>query len=1563
MSSEDTIRARFEADRRVLLDLSLRNTLISHRELKSRGLRIVDERSDQLFRILVSEGRAMSFLPAPKSEGVEEELNDGQLLFEQPPDEDDRIADHHTDDKLQTPYSDSILQRRLLNTFYAARTHIEERGVNVLYLTLGILHWYESPSSEIERRAPLLLIPVELYRTNVQARFKLRYNGADLGPNHSLELKLKSEFGSVIPELPEADSLDVSADLAKVAKEVATQPRWFVEENEVALGFFSFAKLLMFEDLDAKKWPPDSHPGDHELIRKLLLEGFGGDPPVLDSDDSLDRSIDPQDIHQVLDADSSQTVAIQRILAGHDLVIQGPPGTGKSQTITNAIAEAIVAGKKVLFVAEKMAALDVVYRRLEAIGLHDACLNLHSHTANKRAFLQELERVLRLGEPGTDHRDRLVATVRDARARLNEYAEAVNEPIGDSGMSPFLVYGKLLDVQRRIEALEPPRLDREPFKVMGPETFDRLKTRLQDLEGLLGRMGVPRRHPFWGSGADVFLPTVDGPEVRESALQALEALGQFCAQIVALAHLLDLKSPETLGEAAVILNCARKLVSAPPLESANVGEQGWLRNADAVKKGISVGREIENTKASQPDLLPHAWGYEARMLRGPIAAYGGRWWRFLSGSYRGARRELAGLVSGEVPKAGADQLEAVDAILLVQRLDADLSQLRGLLARLFGEDWDATSRNWNRFDEISDFLRDVHDQIAQQGLPGEVLQLLSSNLDRDAVGQALRRAEHLESALESTVTSAYRAAKFDLDKGQRSPWPFSFDELERQLKAWTSEPGRLKEIANFNHVASELAQDGCGSLAGAAATWPNASAGITDLFLQTRYAALLELAFLERRILTGFDGGAHAKVLERFRTADRALLECNRIAIAHRHWENLPQMAGVGQVGILMHEIQKKRRHRPIRQLMVDSGRAIQAIKPVFMMSPMSIPTFIPRGSVHFDVVLFDEASQIRPVEAYGALTRSDQAVVVGDSRQLPPTSFFDLSIEEEDDGSYDERASDLESVLGQFVAKGAAQSMLRWHYRSRHESLIAVSNEEFYESNLMIFPSPDATRESLGLVFHHLPDTHYERGRGRSINREEARAVAKVVMRHARERGHRSLGVAAFSQGQAQVLQDEIELLRRRDPSCEGFFADHSEEPFFVKNLENVQGDERDVIFISVGYGKDEAGYVSMNFGPLNQNGGERRLNVLITRARYRCEVFTNMSSDDIDLNRSKARGVVAFKRFLNYAEHGILDVPQATSFEPESPFEDQVARALRDYGHEIHHQIGTGGFFVDLAVVDPEKPGRYLLGIECDGATYHSARWARDRDRLRQEVLERLGWTIHRIWSTDWFQQPETELRRALEAIEIATFDRPQPEQAPPKATFAVPRAEKAAAQEQKPLAHYEVARPSVPRKLQGSSPAALEPAIVEVVRVEGPVHLTEVVARLTNAAGFKRAGRIIRETIERAISVAARRGTIRLDSLQFLWDPGSSSRPTARDRACLPASSRKMELISPVEIRVVIEEQVRDAHGIAESEIPNAVCRRFGFARVTEKMASIVASVLREQMHGGELIDKAGVIVKTD
>ena len=331
---------------------------------------------------------------------------------------------------------------------------------------------------------------------------------------------------------------------------------------------------------------------------------------------------------------------------------------------------------------------------------------------------------------------------------------------------------------------------------------------------------------------------------------------------------------------------------------------------------------------------------------------------------------------------------------------------------------------------------------------------------------------------------------------------------------------------------------------------------------------------------------------------------------------------------------------------------------------------------------------------------------------------------------------------------------MLRWHYRSRHESLITVSNNEFYDNRLVVFPSPDKGREDVGLRFRHDPTVSYKRERGGRFNAGESRAVARAVMEHAQTSPDLTLGVAAFSLTQARRIEDELEILRRGDPSGEPFFAAHSEEPFFIKNLENVQGDERDVILISVGYGKVEGGYMPMNFEPLNKDGGERRLNVLITRARRRCVVYSNFVADDLDMRRTNTRGVQSLKTFLEYAQTGDLHIPQASGREADSPFEEAVTGKLRERGYAVDQQVGSAGFFIDLAVVDPQRPGRYLLGIECDGASYHSARSARDRDRLRQQVLEGLGWTIHRIWSTDWFRNPQRELAK------MRKLDRRHPE-----------------------------------------------------------------------------------------------------------------------------------------------------------------------------------------------------------
>ena len=481
--------------------------------------------------------------------------------------------------------------------------------------------------------------------------------------------------------------------------------------------------------------------------------------------------------------------------------------------------------------------------------------------------------------------------------------------------------------------------------------------------------------------------------------------------------------------------------------------------------------------------------------------------------------------------------------------------------------------------------------------------------------------------------------------------------------------------------------------------------------------------------------------------------------------------------------------------------------------------------------------------------------------------------------------------------------------------------------------------------MYRRLENAPYERSRTRT-NPVEAKAVAAAVMAHARSQlslpkeQRETLGVAAFSVAQMDAVLNQVELLRRGDPSCEEFFSYPPHEPFFVKNLENVQGDERDVIFISIGYGRTEEGYLAMSFGPLNRTGGERRLNVLISRARRRCEVFTSLCAEDLDVSKTSSAGVAALKTFLHYAETGQMDVPAQTERAPDSEFEEEVLRQLTGLGHVVHTQVGSAGFFLDLAVVDPLQPGRYVLGIECDGARYHSARSARDRDRLRQSVLEGLGWRIHRIWSTDWFHNPDEELRKVVQAIETARAvgpptAPPAPITEPPVPPVTAKPPSVPPTPQRLTADPYESARVSLRLgdvDMHMVNRTQLADLLAQVVRVESPVHWTEAARRVLSGAGVQRFGTRIQQAIEEAVKLGISRGLF-LKRGEFLWGT-AMQQPPVRDRSALPAASRKLEFVPPEEIRRAILLVVQESYGIVPGEVPNAVCRLFGFSRVTDE-----------------------------
>ena len=1551
------IRDGLEAARRELLDLGLRNPLLNYRLLRTRGLEVVDELPDQVHRILVEEGRTMSFLPSSEDQSY------GTVGQPEEAERDAPVA-RHTDTRLQTALSSQELQARLLSTYHLANSFIQEQGVNTLFLALGMLTWYESEDSQEVRRAPLIMIPVALERSNIRERFRLRHTGEDPDENLSLKEKTRSQFGVTLPDFPDAEDLNIKGYFASIQEAIGTLPNWSVQQNCIVLGFFSFNKFSMYRDLDADVWPDNANPTEHPIVGALLHEGFDEPAPTISSDDQLDQHLAPGAVHQVVDADGSQTLALVDVNDGRNLVVQGPPGTGKSQTITNMIAEAIGRGRTVLFVSEKMAALEVVKRRLDSVGLGDACLELHSHKATKNAVLEELRHTLELDRPRLGQIDTDLDNLARLRDRLNSYCEAVNGSVGDSGVSPYRAYGELAMLKQRTGSLELPKLDIPNIASWSETEFSRREEFVQELQTRLSAMGVPRDHPFWGSRLRVLLPA-EQQHLRKAVTRAQESLTTLEEATVNLAKSMGLSLLEGLSESVGLCLAARKAMEAPDLTGVQLRSEDWRTRHEELITLLETGSRLAEIHGIYGQILiPGAWDQDLHPIKERLKAKGRRWLRLLSSEYRRAKNQLASLCL-DSPPAGIDaQLRLVDAVIESHGLGTTVDQGQPLGERLFGARWKGVDSDWAAFSTLAHWMWDLYEDVAACRTPDGIIDLLTQDSLPIDLEQLVSSAEDAQQQHARNANSVVEIADLDVEGrfgAQGSLSDQSFDLQRAVIDAWSNRLNDIHEIIGLNNISDTCTKESLGPLIGVADAWPPAAEHLLDAFQKSWFEAMLTRALAEREALSGFDGNSHQQAVERFREMDSLVLRHSRARLAQTHWEGLPRHGAAGQLGVLLRQFQLRRRHLPIRQLMARAGNAVQAIKPVFMMSPLSIATYIPPGSLKFDLVIFDEASQVRPMDAFGAIMRSGQAVVVGDDKQLPPSRFFDSATQgtEEDQET---AISNIESLLGLFASKNAPSRMLRWHYRSQHESLIAVSNQEFYDNRLVVFPSPDGGRKESGLRLHHLPDTIYDQGHSRT-NPLEADAVARAVLEHAEHHPDLTLGVAAFSTAQMQSILDRLELLRREDPSHEEFFASHPHEPFFVKNLETVQGDERDVILISVGYGRDADGRMDMNFGPLNWDGGERRLNVLITRARLRCEVFTNLAAGDFPPGRTASLGLHALKEFLAYAASEDQGDREGTRDDLVTPFQEAVAHTLTEMGYELRHQSAAWGNSVDLALVDPEQPGRYLLGIEFDGPTYHSSRSARDRDRLRHQVLAGLGWHTHRIWSTEWFHNPDKELQRLVQSIQHAK-NKKMPN-APQATSFALVERDEAVsankASDNIPV--YRLANPKI--SLQGpefntASDTAVALWVAEVVEAESPVHTDEVSRRIAVTAGVSRNKRF-QEVVDRAIQDATASGRTRRHD-DFLWWNDMEA-PTLRDRSELPAASRKIRLVAPEELALAVIQSVAASYGIDRNDVPVAAARLMGFARVTSEVRSTFEPVIRGMITEGKLVQQGDQLVVAD
>lgn len=1553
-----TIAAKLEQARRNLLELSTRNRLISmpRRRKRAKVVEIIDERADDVFRILVTDSREMTFLPAPDGLQIQD---DGGNLLDQPISQD---PNRHTDKYLQTTFESKALQKRLLTIYYDARTSIEETGINILYLALGALKWYEADTATEERYAPLLLLPVELTRESAEERFKLRWAGEEITSNLSMLEKMRLDFGLELPAVPDTDDLVPSSYFSEVRQRCAGMDRWDVQSDEMMLGFFSFAKLLMYHDLDPKSWPSPESLTDQPLISSLLMDGFANEESSVCGEEKIDECVSVETAIHVVDADSSQTAAIEEVKAGRSLVIQGPPGTGKSQTIANLIAAAVAQGRKVLFVAEKLAALEVVKRRLDAIDLGNVCLELHSRKANKKAVLQELRQTLQLAPPRVASGESLFEKLRNVRGSLNEFCETMHKVQEPSGTTAYRILGELTRLYGRDSAFP-------DFKLADAArwTRDQHQNHRAVVAELVARAAPvfpPMRHLWRGVGMDVLMPA-DKQRVLKAIKETTDTIQTLKGRVKDLGVLLGRPASDTITEAHQLSALGGHFATAPAFDRNAATDSLWVENRLAIENAVAIGERYTAIVADlQAKVTENAWFEDARSIRDTLSRHGGSLKRFFSKEYRQAIRQLRALLRIPAPKTLSDQLSLLDALIEYQEQWHALAGVTEVGRAAFGAVWNDHQSDWPTLRNIvawtSELARLVLAEEFLAGLPVATKPsdvLVATTALKNALEPCRTAVQDLGTSVQLDSTEAFEARELD---------DVSITTATARFEAWADAFEALPEWISFRQQAKRSRQTGLSDVCDQLYQGHISPGTAVDLFDKARFEAVLSAIIANHTVLQTFSGAAHDRKVAEFRSLDLARIEFARYEVALAHYEQIPRVSTTsGGLGVVQREMQKKRSHLPIRKLMEKAGAAIQSIKPVFMMSPLSVAQFLPPATVQFDLILIDEASQVEPVDALGAVSRGGQVVVVGDDRQLPPSRFFsrmqddDVAAEDSDDHF---QVTDVESILGLCLAQGMRQTMLRWHYRSRHHSLIRVSNEQFYENKLLIVPSAFAETSTSGVKCRAVPDGVFDRGASRT-NVIEARAVARAVIEHARQYPHLTLGVGAFSLSQKDAILAELELGRRGAGSdAEGFFNAHEHEPFFVKNLENIQGDERDVIFISVGYGKDSSGYMAMSFGPLSADGGERRLNVLITRARIRCEVFSSITSDDIDLERGRSKGVAAFKSYLQFAQTGNVSLGTSNVKDFDSPFEEEVYRSLKQLGFDVVGQVGIAGFFVDLAILDPKKPGRFVIGIECDGTAYHSCRSARDRDRLRQQVLEDQGWFIHRIWSTDWFRAPEESLRKTVAAIEAARarwserdhdlFGASDRSNKPPEAKIARDESDSTATVVADTIAvPYREAFVSVETYIEPhlTPPHKMSAVVEQIVAQEGPVHRDEIARRVTSIWGLQRTGSRIATAVNSALNRSVR--SQRLTVIDEFADITNRAVRAVRSRAETALPLRRPEMLPPTEIQFGFAKIIEIHHGITEGEAIHELARAFGFAATSPQLRERFVVTLRDMISAGD------------
>ncbi len=1200
----------------------------------------------------------------------------------------------------------------------------EETGAKILYFAFGFLRYVGKDDGQT-KYAPLVLASAGIRRSKGNEDFSVELTEREeYFVNSTLLEYLKQEFNIDVRGLgADVSALKISEILAMVRAETASMKGWDVV-NDVYLSTFSFQRFLMWNDIR-------NHIGElkqNSIVSALLnnrAEKQEFDPPAEEDDDLPSRTLIP------LPADSSQYSAIALSKTGASFVLHGPPGTGKSQTITNIIANALADGKRVLFVAEKKAALDVVKKRLDSIGIGEFCLELHSNKADKADVLKRMENTLDLtDEEGTGGFSARAEEIIALREELKAPMLALHKKrrLGISVYQAILLYLKnknapdILDIESSF------------YDTLTERKLDECKSMILSAAAAAKECGGVFNSPF---------ENVNHTEYTQSLRDHV-----FCSCEVVITEIKHLKA-----YLALFLEFYRQKVSTLTQKKLNLlAEIAKSLSTDIYSKYFTDVNEEEfylffNANKRLDDCLEYYYKHFKTLIDADkeykelkkFCEEGGEYKLSRAASavakrlFRAAVRPLA---DEDVPKFLETVVEiygAMERIKSNTRLSKNFTDRGGTINFKRRADFLAELYNLHKrcAGVFMDYNPDAFNGMCVRAQCGYTKPVLDGYV---------KAAESFTHAQESFI------AVINADKNKIRDEDV-LDYYSSKASALIDNVDMLPNWCMYRKTAEELGKLGLNFISEALESGRLRGENILSGFEKNVYKNFLEINIPADPDLSRMTVGTLEETIEKFRLAWDEFSRLSKEKIRSLLISRLPSRDGADSLSVEVNAFTRlsksNLRGSGLRALFEEVPELVKRVSPCMLMSPITVAQYLKPEADLFDLVIFDEASQMTTAEAVGSIARATSAIVVGDPKQLPPTTFFHSAYVDEENLENE----DLESILDDCLALGLPERHLLWHYRSKHESLIAFSNGMYYDNKLCTFPSPDALENKCRFI---PVEGTYDRGFTKR-NKKEAEALVKEVLRRLSDPvlSRLSMGVVTFSGAQ----RDDIERMLTKEIAAHKLDAAayDRDEPLFVKNLENVQGDERDVILFSICYGPDKTGRVSLNFGPLNQSGGWRRLNVAVSRAREEMLVFSTMTSGMIDLAKTSSKGVAGLKAFLEFAERGRTTLAvNSASVKGGAGIGKFIAAELSGYGYECRVGVGASDFKIDVAVVDPKNKHKFILAVVCDGTDKFSVK---DRNVLQVQTLKRANWNVMRVNCVNYFNNPKREIKRVKDMLDKLT------------------------------------------------------------------------------------------------------------------------------------------------------------------------------------------------------------------